>query len=375
MATRASELEDVLAQRLKEAGADVALPLDDDLGIQLGAGQFVVHLKAARDARARILQSFLAEGVLEAQARARNQVPLLPMVGAPAVSDGMVNRLQAFVHRVAPKQRWGVVDGRGRLEIFAGDDSIHFPPRDEPTPQLRSQRSSLFTDVHQWLLKVLLAPELPRDLLAAQRESITSTRSLAKAAEVSVGSAGRFLSALTAEGFLARSGRQIQIARRQELLEVWRAASRPKSTPLGVSWVIAPSNTDEAIRRLQLALGKESVGCCVGSHRACKALGFGFVRGVKPLLYVESLGDAAKVLKACGAMPASGEKAPDFFLDVPSAPRSCFSGAVTRNELRVSDVLQAWLDVSWHPARGREQAQRLWERVLAPRLLSPEEES
>jgi hypothetical protein len=31
-----------------------------------------------------------------------------------------------------------------------------------------------------------------------------------------------------------------------------------------------------------------------------------------------------------------------------------------------SDILQVWLDVSQHPSRGKEQADLIWRRVLAP---------
>jgi len=38
----------------------------------------------------------------------------------------------------------------------------------------------------------------------------------------------------------------------------------------------------------------------------------------------------------------------------------------------VADVIQCWLDVSSHPARGAEQAAFIWKRVLGPALASGE---
>jgi hypothetical protein len=35
----------------------------------------------------------------------------------------------------------------------------------------------------------------------------------------------------------------------------------------------------------------------------------------------------------------------------------------------VSDVLQVWMDVAQHPSRGREQADLIWRKILAPSLL------
>ena len=49
----------------------------------------------------------------------------------------------------------------------------------------------------------------------------------------------------------------------------------------------------------------------------------------------------------------------------PRASR-CFGAAVKVDGLPVSDVLQVWLDVSAHPARGREQADVIYRRVIKP---------
>jgi hypothetical protein len=36
----------------------------------------------------------------------------------------------------------------------------------------------------------------------------------------------------------------------------------------------------------------------------------------------------------------------------------------------VSDILQIWLDVAQHPSRGREQADVIWRKTLAPAFES-----
>jgi hypothetical protein len=38
--------------------------------------------------------------------------------------------------------------------------------------------------------------------------------------------------------------------------------------------------------------------------------------------------------------------------------------------VRVSDPLQVWLDVSPHPARGREQADLIFRQVIKPMIRS-----
>ena len=49
---------------------------------------------------------------------------------------------------------------------------------------------------------------------------------------------------------------------------------------------------------------------------------------------------------------------------IPRWPEALFRGAVDCDGVLVSDILQAWLDVSEQPARGDEQAQDIWKRVL-----------
>lgn len=49
----------------------------------------------------------------------------------------------------------------------------------------------------------------------------------------------------------------------------------------------------------------------------------------------------------------------------PGFPQSLERGAVIRDGVRVTDVIQTWLDVSAHPARGAEQAAELEHGILA----------
>jgi hypothetical protein len=70
---------------------------------------------------------------------------------------------------------------------------------------------------------------------------------------------------------------------------------------------------------------------------------------------------AWKSLRPCEV----GEQ-PDVLLRQAPAPNSIFRGMVRADGAPTSDVLQVWLDVSSHPARGPEQADLIRERVLDP---------
>jgi hypothetical protein len=95
-------------------------------------------------------------------------------------------------------------------------------------------------------------------------------------------------------------------------------------------------------------------------------LKLGFVQGVPPPhVYVERVQTSSLVgwknLRPCEA----GEQ-PDVLLRQAPVPNSIFRGMVRGDGAAASDVLQVWLDVSSHPARGREQADLIRQRVLDP---------
>jgi hypothetical protein len=373
------EIGELFAKRLAElAGFKVSRPKRKDEGVDFtlerGDELFAVQVKASPDVRTPILRSFLAEAILEAQSRHPSGTRPLPIIAAPSISDRMATLLREFVHRVAPTQAWGLVDGRGRLEIFDGSRAlVSLAPRD-PRADLFTRvarRPALFSDVYQWLLKVLLATDLPAELLRAPRpDRIVSNRDLARVADVSLGSAALFLSAFAREGFVERTRAGLLVVRRRELLDAWRVAARSRSVPVGMRWVIAPDDPIQALARTIGQLREQSVAAAVGLHAACELLGHGFVRGVQPTLYVERFDRSA--LNKLGLTVAEGARAPDVFVNVPLAPRSCFSGCVERNGAQVTDVIQCWLDTAWHPARGEEQAQLLWDEVIEPRLVRAE---
>jgi hypothetical protein len=79
-------------------------------------------------------------------------------------------------------------------------------------------------------------------------------------------------------------------------------------------------------------------------------------------MYLERPDSAA--FNAMGLVRAQANDPVHVVVRVPQWPRSVFRGAVVRDGISVSDILQVWLDVSEHPARGAEQADHIWSRVL-----------
>lgn len=360
-----------------------------DLLVRRGDRQYVVELKSSAEARRDRLVPLLAQAILQAKAAAAKadlspRARPLAVIGAANLSESLIEELRSFVAEVVPDVSIGIIDLEGS-RVFIGDDVealsrlVPRAKRSHPFPHLGPQLH-LFSDLNQWMLKVLLAPKLPDHLLHAPREKIESVSDLAKAAHVSLMSASRCVGLLRAEGFVDES-RALHVVNVEALLDRWRAAGRKPIREVPMRWVI-PGDPErqlsEAVRaylkKLESAMsalrnrrahqGAPHPRVCLGLFAAADALGFKFVRGVAPHLYLERLDSWA--LESLGLVPAHPGQSANVFIRVPSFRESLFRPAVMRDGIPVCDVLQVWLDVADHPARGARQAQEIWRRVLVP---------
>jgi len=99
---------------------------------------------------------------------------------------------------------------------------------------------------------------------------------------------------------------------------------------------------------------------------AADLLGVVFVHGVAPYIYLEHLNSAA--LEQLGLSVEDAEGQPDAYIRIPENQEAVFRAVVRHKGVAVSDILQVWLDASNHPTRGKEQADQIWKRVLAPSI-------
>lgn len=386
-------LERAVVDVFRRAGWHVAprariAEIRPNLVARRGDRQYLVEIKSSPEARRDRLIPLLSQAILQAKAAASkadvSPSPLpLAIIGAPWLSQSLIDDLRSFAAQVAPDVAIGIIDPEGS-RIFVGDEleslssSAARPRPSVPLPHL-APRLHLFSDLNQWMLKVLLAPRLPEHLLQAPRQPLESASELAKAARVSLMSAFRCVNLLKAGGFLDEQSPVLRLHNVEALLERWRAANLKPVRELPMRWII-PGDPErqlsDAIRAYQdksesvLSRGRgpnravQRLRICLGLFAAADALGFGFVRGVAPHFYLEKLDLLA--LESLGLAPARPGQHADVFVRVPSFRESVFRAAVVRNELPVCDVVQVWLDVADHPSRGANQAGEIWRRVLAP---------
>ncbi|WP_043005171.1 hypothetical protein [Comamonas testosteroni] len=307
----------------------------------------------------------LALALLQARQRKgtdKNAIPL-PLVVVGSATLTLFTQVKMFAAEFLEKnEALGVLSMDG-ASCFIGEGVRDHSVR--PTKRgfgfVARTPINLFTDTHQWLLKVLLAEHFPEKLLTANRGPFTSGRQLADAANVSPVTANRFLQVMKEMGFLDTTDDLLKVIRHKELFLRWRAAANESRNEVAVRFLWR----SELKSQLQCLLEDSSVGGVLGLFEAAELMGLGHVSGMKPHVYVPKL---AQVKLGEGsweslALAAEGT-VPDFYLRQAPAPISIFNGSVQQGGIRYTDVIQTWLDVSYHPSRGQEQANLIQERYL-----------
>ena len=387
-----AEFEDIVAEAFRKAGWRVrrhpaAGDMRADLVVDDGAKKYVVEVKSASEGRRDRLIPLLSQAILQAQAFARQfpeRATPLAVVAARRVPASVADHIKQFAERHAPDVAVGVIDAEG-FRSFAGPglDGLDAKHSSRAARRMASPQHlpDLFSDLNQWMLKILLGQDLPEALIAVPRQLIRNASQLAAAADVSVMSASRFVNQLANEGFLDKDNENLQIVRADELLERWVSASRKMSRDVPARWIIkrdekqffaavahyAAESKAENSPKSKVRSGripKRQPRCCVGLFAAADALGLGFVRGVPPHLYLENFD--LEVLQELGLSVEDSDRRSDVNIRVPSTKEAIFRAAVFREGLPISDVLQVWLDAAAHPARGRGQADEIRRRVLQP---------
>lgn len=284
------------------------------------------------------------------------------------------------MREVAPEVAWGLMDERGRFELHGSglEDIRPLAPMTAAPEQEQgvSTPYNPFSDLGQWMLKVLLAERVPERWLGAKRVPLRGVADLARAADVSFATASRFLAALLAGEHASKSPEGIQLTRPDDLLRDWRR-SIPYSAERRVARFALPvkdpgehlravlakhygkrvqnsEQTSPSPHGLTAPLGQRA---CLGLFSACQSLGVSFVRSAPIHLISEDVSPA--FLRKLELVLVDDQAPYDVIIVHPKFPESTFRGCVSDGGAPVADILQCWIDVSFHAARGAEQADEI----------------
>jgi len=251
----AAEFEGILAAAFRKAGWRVHRPgsgrdIGVDLAFDANQKKYIVQLKVSSEGRRERLIPLLSQAILQVQAFAHDSAePVVPIavVAAKRIPVSVAEQIRQFGARYASEVGIGVIDAEG-LRLFAGHGleklDARPPRRVSSNPASPPRQSDLFSDLNQWMLKILLGQRLPDSLISVPREPVRNAFQLATVARVSVMSASRFVNQLANEGFLDKRGDHLQIARADELMERWVSANRQAVPDIPARWIIKKSEKE-----------------------------------------------------------------------------------------------------------------------------------
>src|SRR6202162_265545 len=139
-----------------------------DLIAEHAGKKYVIEIKRSSEGRKDRLIPLVSQAILQAQEGARHlpgHTVAVAIVVANHIPDSVALQVKKFARRHAPNIAVGVMDLEG-MRSFDGHGLEQFNserPRARNTisPANRVPSPQLFSDLHQWMLKVLLAPSIP----------------------------------------------------------------------------------------------------------------------------------------------------------------------------------------------------------------------
>jgi hypothetical protein len=147
----------------------------------------------------------------------------IAVVAARHIPLSVAEQIQQFGRRYAPEVGVGIIDAEGfRSFAGAGLEGLDAKPHSRFVRHIASAKRlpDLFSDLNQWMLKILLGQHLPESLLSIPRQRIRNTSQLADVARVSMMSASRLVSQLINEGYIDEHEDYLHVVRADDLRDI-----------------------------------------------------------------------------------------------------------------------------------------------------------
>ena len=141
----------------------------------------------------------------------------------PRATAGAAAALDAFAKKYAPDMGWGLMDAQGTLFLEFPFWGLSLKEREHArgAPSAPSVKPALFSDLHAWILKVLLLADVGPPLWSGPDARVTTVEELQRHCNVSRMTAYRFLQTLESQDFVQRSGGTSSLVRRADLVRRW----------------------------------------------------------------------------------------------------------------------------------------------------------
>lgn len=296
----------------------------------------------------------------------------LALVSAPEVTRAVETQLEKFVAEHASERAWGFVDDAGDARLVIPEYDLDERKRNviveagaarialttHPGSVTVGRNQSLFTDLNQWLLKVLILNHAPPEVWDRPRLELRGPADLSRTdwVDVSQGKAYQFAHTLKDMGYLVWKRGTFRLVEVENLLNSWLAVARsqrPFRTPVR-------SLLGDDVRRVFKSIS--STQYALAGALAAEAYGLRHVSESIEEVYVF---DAVDELVEEAMLEVCEDARAGFYLIRPT-DRAAVERAVQKPaDHTVVDLVQVALDASRRRARGQEQAEFVVSKIVS----------
>jgi hypothetical protein len=343
-----------------------------DLVCRSGSSDLLVKCKAMNLYRASDFRAAIGDAILrfqhEHRAERRRSSRLMLAFLLRRMSRKAEDDLREYSREYLSELQWAIIaeDGSGILHIGGHDERISGPPFQSVLHgESIGSRASLFSPNNQWLFKMLLLSGIDSRYWSGPSRRPKGISELAEVSGVPQPSVSAFVIKAEQEGFLKRGPQGFLIQNHQELLDDWSYTLKNRARrSVGFRFLYPDEPEEKFLRKLRLfCREQEAMPVVVGGSLGCHLLGLARSNVRNARLYA-----AIAIEKVLSALDLVEEKSESSHLSliVRPAKDSVFRCAVRVNGVPVCDILQGYFDVRFSYARGREQADYIYERILQP---------
>jgi hypothetical protein len=335
---------------------------------------YAVETKSMALYRSAEFRAMVGDAILRFQAsKAAGQLLLavrFGRMGGRAESD-----LLEYAKAYAPGLCWLLLPDRGDAVLYLSGQGRVVIPNDTPAgsnsvSQQAGGALCLFSPKSQWLWKLLLMPGIDSRYWSGCESRPRSVSELVMRSGVSQPAVSSFLGRAERLGFLKRDAGRLTVINHRELLEDWMYASKHmRRQVLGVRPLYSEPSDDGLLRQIREFCARAQQGndvppVVVSSHLACHLLGLGRSNQRAAQLRVAGT-PVSEIMEALDLVQAD-ERQAVLEIVADGLSDSAHRGCVRVQGVPVADVLQCYLDVRLSHARGYEQSEYIYERVLRP---------
>lgn len=195
-------------------------------------------------------------------------------------------------------------------------------------------------------------------------------RNLARELALTAGYVSKVVQQLDRGGYIAKGSGGVSLRHVDALLDDWVHAYRGREPVFSATYFVAAPSAQELLARLSrskvASTDRYALTAQAGAHLVAPHADFDRVD-----VYVRGEHDAEPIARQLDARPA--HRGANLLIMIPYYRISAFFGCQRVQGLVVTSDLQLYLDLYDFPVRGREEAEHLYARRLAPKLRALEE--